>query len=329
MTANRFGFPVILCLLVTFANASSAGAQKTSKMTVGFSATGGQYVNVFAAKDLGLFDKRGLDVTLNQLNSSAQTVASLRSNSVEIVTGPVAPVIDAIAKGITDFTIFGEAMPHTVLEVWVQPTIKSVKDLVGKTISSTNPNSLGDVMIGVWLNKNGIKKSDVNIVYLGGLSNLVSAMRAGKTEATLILPPLGEQLIPSGQKKLTDLRDIAYSNQGWTATRAYAKANADVLQRFTAAMVEAIAITKQDKQRVLPVLPKYTGVTNAEWNEYAYDFFAPLLQRVPRATLEVMKATQVLSPNESSQTIDLKPYLDNNYIDKLASEGFIDALYKK
>jgi len=43
------------------------------------------------------------------------------------------------------------------LEVWVQPNIKSVKDLVGKTISSTNPNSLGDLMIGVWLARNGIK----------------------------------------------------------------------------------------------------------------------------------------------------------------------------
>ena len=82
-------------------------------------------------------------------------------------------------------------MPYTVLEVWVQPNIKSVKDLVGKTISSTNPNSLGDLMIGVWLAKSGIKKSEVNVVYLGGLGNLVSAMKANKTEATLILPPLG------------------------------------------------------------------------------------------------------------------------------------------
>jgi NitT/TauT family transport system substrate-binding protein len=307
----------------------SATAQKTAKMTVGFSATGGQYINIFVAKELGLFEKRALDVTLNQLNSSAQTVASLRSASVDVATGPVAPVIDAIPKGMTDFTIFGEAMPHTVLEVWVQPNIKSVKDLVGKTISSTNPNSLGDVMIGVWLNKNGLKKTDVNVVYLGGLSNLVSAMRAGKTEATLILPPLGEQLIPSGQKRLTDLRDLAYSNQAWVATKNYAKSNGDVLQRFTAAVIEAIAITKRDKQKVLPVLPKYTGVTNADWNDYAYEFFAPLLERVPRVTVEVMKATQELSPNEASRNFDLKPYIDNSYVDKLAAEGFIDSLYKK
>ena len=329
MNSKRLMMSIVGYLLFQLALNGPALAQKTTKMTVGFSATGGQYINLFAAKELGLFDRRGLDVTLNQINSSAQTVASLRSSSVDIAMGPAAPVIDAIAKGVTDFMIFGEAMPHTVLEVWVQPNIKSVKDLVGKIISSTNPNSLGDVMIGVWLNKNGLKKSDVEVVYLGGLSNLVAAMKAGKTEATLILPPLGEQLIPSGQKRLTDLRDIAYSNQAWMATKNYYKANADAIQRFVAAVTEAIAITKRDKQKVLPVLPKYTGVTNAEWNDYAYEFFAPLLERTPKVTLEVMRATQVLSPNEESHKIDLKPYIDNGFVDKLTAEGFIDSLYKK
>jgi NitT/TauT family transport system substrate-binding protein len=311
-----------------FAAGQALAQKQPIKMTVGYTATGAQYINIFAAKELGLFEKNGLDVTLNQINSSSQTVASLRSNSMDVIAGPAAPVIDAIAKGVTDFTFFGEGMPHTVLEVWVQPQIKTAKDLVGKTISSTNPNSLGDVMIGVWLGKNGIKKSDVEVVYLGGLGNLISAMKANKTEATLILPPLGEQLIPSGQKRLTDLRDIAYSNQAWIATKAYATKNREALERFVTAVVEAISVTKRDKPKTLPVLPKYTGVTNPEWNAYAYDFFAPLLPKTPTVTPEVMKATQEVATNEASRTIDLKPYIDNSIIDKLAARGFIDALYK-
>lgn len=329
MNAIRWSFGLFSFILgLSFGSAPALAQKQPIKMTVGYTASGAQYINIFAAKELGLFDKNGLDVTLTQINSSSQTVASLRSNSVDVSAGPAAPVIDAIAKGVNDFVFLGEAMPHTVLEVWVQPNIKTVKDLVGKTISSTNPNSLGDVMIGVWLAKNGIKKSDVEVVYLGGLGNLVSAMKANKTDATLILPPLGEQLIPSGQKKLTDLRDIAYSNQAWIATKAYATKNRDALQRFVAAVTEAIAATKHDKPRTVAVLPKYTGVTNAEWNAYAYDFFAPLLPRIPRVTSEVMKATQELSPNEPSRTIDLKPYIDNSFIDKLAAGGSIDALYK-
>jgi len=320
--------------LVVFLSGMTLGvdravAQKpATKMTVSYSASGGQYINLFAAKEFGIFEKHGLDVTLQQINSSSQAVASLRSKSVDVATGPAGVIFDAIAKGVTDFTIFGECMPYTVLEVWVQPNIKSVKDLVGKTISSTNPNSLGDLMIGVWLAKNGLKKSDVNVVYLGGLGNLISAMKANKTEATLILPPLGEQLIPSGQKRLGDLRDITYSNQAWTAAKSYASRNGDTLERFTAAVTEAIALVKRNKQKTLPVLPKYTGVTNDEWNSYAYEFFMPLLTTIPRATPEVVKATQELSTVEETRKLNLKPYIDNHFVDKLVHRGFVDNLYK-
>ena len=307
----------------------AAGAQPSlTKMTVSYSASGGQYINLFAAKELGIFEKHGLDVTLNQINSSSQAVASLRSKSVDVATGPAGVIFDAIAKGVSDFTVFGECMPSTVLEIWVQPNIKSVKDLVGKTISSTNPNSLGDLMIGVWLARNGIKKSDVNVVYLGGLGNLISAMKANKTESTLILPPLGEQLIPSGQKRLGDLRDITYSNQGWAATKTYASKNAPALERFTAAVIEAIAVVKRNKQKTLPVLPKYTGVTNDEWNSYAYEFFMPLLSTIPRMTPDVVKATQELSTLAETRKLNLKPYINNGFVDKLANQGFIDKLYR-
>ncbi len=329
MKICRSALSLLIVLAAFLLGAGRAVAQKQpTKMTVGYSAAGGQYINLFIAKDLGIFEKHGLDVTLNQINSSSQAVASLRSNSVDVAMGPGGVIFDAIAKGVTDFTIFGECMPYTVLEVWVQPNIKSVKDLVGKTISSTNPNSLGDLMIGVWLAKNGLKKSDVNVVYLGGLGNLISAMKANKTEATLILPPLGEQLLPSGQKRLGDLRDIPYSNQAWTATKNYAAKNSDVMQRFAAAITESVAVVKRNKQKTLPVLPKYTGVTNEEWNSYAYDFFMPLLTTTPRVTPEVIKATQELSTVAETRKLNLKPYINNSFVDKLVAQGFVDKLYR-
>lgn len=329
MNISRRGLLIFAAISFLLLAREQARAQKQStKMTVSYSAAGGQYINLFVAKEFGIFDKHGLDVTLNQINSSSQAVASLRSKSVDIATGPAGVILDAIAKGVTDFTIFGECMPHTVLEIWVQPNIKSVKDLVGKTISSTNPNSLGDLMIGVWLAKNGIKKSDVNVVYLGGLGNLISAMKANKTEATLILPPLGEQLLPSGQKRLGDLRDIAYSNQGWAATKSYAAKNGDAMQRFAAAATEGIAFVKRNKQKSVSVLPKYAGVTNEEWNAYAYEFFAPLLTVIPRVTPELLKVTQEISTVEETRKLNLKPYINNSYVDKLVAQGFIDKLYK-
>jgi hypothetical protein len=93
-------------------------------------------------------------------------------------------------------------------------------------------------------------------------------------------------------------------------------------------VIEAIAVVKRNKQKTLPVLPKYTGVTNDEWNSYAYEFFMPLLSTIPRMTPDVVKATQELSTLAETRKLNLKPYINNGYVDKLASQGFIDKLYR-
>jgi hypothetical protein len=93
-------------------------------------------------------------------------------------------------------------------------------------------------------------------------------------------------------------------------------------------VTEGIAFVKRNKAKTLTVLPKYAGVTNEEWNAYAYEFYAPLFTVIPRVTPEVIKATQELSTVEETRKLNLKPYINNNYVDKLAASGFIDKLYK-
>src|SRR5258706_11390227 len=116
MSLSRSARIVLAVLCVVAIGATEAGAQKQpTKLTVSYSAAGGQYINLFVAKEFGIFDKHGLDVTLNQINSSSQAVASLRSKSVDVAAGPAGVIFDAIAKGVTDFTIFAESMPYTLL----------------------------------------------------------------------------------------------------------------------------------------------------------------------------------------------------------------------
>jgi len=54
----------------------------------------------------------------------------------------------------------------------------------------------------------------------------------------------------------------------------------------------------------------------------------PLLTTIPRMTPDVVKATQELSTVEEARKLNLKPYINNSYVDKLVSQGFIDKLYK-
>ena len=57
---------VVLLSLAAALDGSDAHAQTAPlKLTVSYSAAGGQYINLFVAKEFGIFQKHGLDVTLN------------------------------------------------------------------------------------------------------------------------------------------------------------------------------------------------------------------------------------------------------------------------
>ena len=330
---------VFLTATLTLTGSASASAQIKPKaaraplvpikMTVGYASIGLMYADIFVAEALGIFKKHGLDVTLKRVNSSSQTIPAIRSGSIDIVASGGDAAITAVANGITDVTILGDLVPHGILEVWVQPEIKSPQDLIGKIISSTSPQSLGDILTGVWLNQNGIQRNQVHIVYLGGLGNLVAGMRSKRTAATLLLPPLGNQLAATGQKKLADLRNILYSNHAYIAKKSYVKANPEAILRFFKATIEATAVLKQDKARVLPIFPKYTGVEDPALNEYAYEFYKDIMEKDPKVKMDVMKATQQLSPNEKDKAVNLDDLVDNSFEEKLEAEGYIDSLYKK
>lgn|GEM_PF-3584338 len=69
---------------------------------------GGQYINLFVAKEFGIFEKHGLDVTLNQINSSSQAVAALRSKSVDVAMGPAGVIFDTIAIALVSLVTYIE-----------------------------------------------------------------------------------------------------------------------------------------------------------------------------------------------------------------------------
>jgi NitT/TauT family transport system substrate-binding protein len=298
-------------------------------MTVGYSANGLNYAELFVADALGIFKKHGLDVTLKRVNSSSQAIPAIRSGSINIVASGGDAAITAVANGITDVTILGDMVQAGILEVWVQPEIKSPQDLIGKIISSTSPQSMGDILTGAWLKQNGVQRNQVHIVYLGGLGNLVAGMRSKATAATLILPPLGNQLAATGQKKLADLRNVPYSGHAYIAKKSYVKANPEAIRRFFKATIEATAVLKQEKARVLPIFPKYTGVENPALNEYAYEFYKDVWEKVPVVKMNVLKATQQLSSSEKDKAVNLDDLVDNSFVEKLKAEGYIDSLYKK
>jgi NitT/TauT family transport system substrate-binding protein len=108
MKISRAALWLIVFLSGMTFGAGRAFAQKpAAKMTVSYSAAG-QYINLFVAKEFGIFEKHGLDVTLNQINSSSQAVAALRSKSVDVAMGPAGVIFDAIGIALVSLVTYIE-----------------------------------------------------------------------------------------------------------------------------------------------------------------------------------------------------------------------------
>jgi NitT/TauT family transport system substrate-binding protein len=145
------------------------------------------------ALDRGYFKEAGLDVVIDDIDTSANTLVLLAQNRLQIVAGGVsAGYFNAVAKGLP-ITIVGDRVSTPIgHDLMVRPdlkdTIRDVKDLKGRVISSNGVGSVSTYETGKILETAGLKLSDVDIKVLG--FNQVAAALANKAvDAALLIPP--------------------------------------------------------------------------------------------------------------------------------------------
>ena len=85
-TAVTAAAALVLGLTACAAKGGAAGEVKADAngalpITIGYTALGAGYSDLYVAQDEGIFAKHGLNVTLNRLNDSSQLVAALASGS--------------------------------------------------------------------------------------------------------------------------------------------------------------------------------------------------------------------------------------------------------
>ncbi|GAA3439165.1 ABC transporter substrate-binding protein [Kutzneria kofuensis] len=118
----------------------AADANGALPVTIGYTALGAGYSDLYTAQDYGIFAKHGLNVKLTRLKRQLAAVAGLASNSVQIGVGVAADTAAAIMKG-ADLKYVAMSEPHYNLEMWASPDVKDVAGLRGKKVAITSPGS--------------------------------------------------------------------------------------------------------------------------------------------------------------------------------------------
>jgi ABC-type nitrate/sulfonate/bicarbonate transport system substrate-binding protein len=189
---------------------------------------------------LGYFDEFGLDVEVLNVSDGSKVMASLISGEVDAcMLSGFGQVVPAIEKGANLKIIAGALLKSNSLMYTSSPDIKTVKDLVGKTIGTGAVGSGLHTLVVALLRKNGIDESKVRFQNAGSGTDVFKAVAAGIVDAG---PAQVEFMDQAKRMNIRALPDGAfweqlpqYSDQGsYTADRTIA-GRRDALVRLLAA----------------------------------------------------------------------------------------------
>ncbi|MEA2880131.1 MAG: sulfonate transport system substrate-binding protein [Hyphomicrobiales bacterium] len=169
-----------------------AAAQSKPKVSVAVGGAGCLcYLPTVLAKQLGEYDKAGVEIELIDFKGGSQALQAVIGGSADVVSGYYDHCVNLAAKGqaLQSFVVY-DRYPGMVLAVSPEAKdIKSIKDLAGKAVGVSAPGSSTDFFLKYLLSKNGVDPNSVGVVGIGLAATAVAAMDMGKVNAAVMLDP--------------------------------------------------------------------------------------------------------------------------------------------
>lgn len=180
---QRWGIGVAIALTMLCGSAWAADMMKLRLIFATPYST--NYTPFIIAKDLGYFQKEGLEVEEIFVNGDANATRALITGAGDVaLTGPV-NVFSALENGAQIKSIGAwQSIPD--YEVVAPPAIKSMKDLADKTFAASGPSGLPQVLPVMLFKTLGVPSDRVKFVSVGGHAARLQAVIAGKADAALV-----------------------------------------------------------------------------------------------------------------------------------------------
>jgi ABC-type nitrate/sulfonate/bicarbonate transport system substrate-binding protein len=230
---------MIRLLLLALALVSNLSSAQTPVRTKVF--PGAQALPLIAGVQQGIFERHGIKLELLFTASSQELRDGLASGDFQIAHSAVDNAVAMVEMAKHDVVIVTGG-DSSMNEFFVQPEVKSIADLKGRTVIVDAPNTAYALQAKKILRMNGVQDSDYTLKPVGGTLFRYRAMREDKTNAASMLnPPFSVDATTAGLKSLGRAVDLIgpYQATGAFVLRKWASANRELLERYIAAQIEA------------------------------------------------------------------------------------------
>lgn len=277
MTRHRpiaFGLVGLVIGAALFLPAKGAAAEKVTIGVVG--SANPLYWPLYIGLEKGYFTAENLAIDLTYVQSSAGVIQQLAAHSIDLTVGVgLVDPIRAINNGasIAIVRIIVQAPPYVLL---AQPSVNSIKDLKGKTISIGGPKDITRIYLDRMLEPNGIQEKEVDLVYAGSTAARYSALQSGAIQATFLTAPFNFYATAAGYRNIGRADDYVKNLPflGAAVHVGWANANQAVVKKFLGAFDQAVMFFEEPRNREESVnIMVAAGNMKREDIELSYDFF--------------------------------------------------------
>ena len=295
-------FPVFRALLsFTLAfllqNGGTSLAQDGRKVRMAYSAFSISFLNIFVARDAGLFKKHGLDVELIQM-AGPLPVAALAGGEIDYLTGYTTGIVatgqGAPLKGI----MISLRKPPFFLVA--DQTIQRPTDLAGKRIGIDRIGSLQHLVARLMLKQKGADPEKVIFTQTGSVSNTVSSLAQGAVSAAILSGPHNVIMAQKGFRQIgaADELPMHFPTSGLVVNEARLKTDVPRIKSVIRVMLDATAFCRKERPWLVNYVKDHWKV-EAKTAETVYDQWL-----------------SILTPDGKISVKDMQEYFDLAYSQK-------------
>lgn len=313
-----------LGFVALFAIPCAGMSAEMKKVVFGYSTIGAMAAGAWMAKEIGAYEKYGVDTELIYISSGPTVVQALLGGDV---TGGIAAtnaVIAAVLRGAPLVSVVSTAnRPYHRL--WGRPEINRLEDLKGKILGVSRFGSVTDNLSRMVLKKYGLENA-VTIRQMGGTAEVSAAFQnkqiSGAVTSSL---RVDDSVQPRLLLKLEDL-GFQYSMDVIAYSKEDLKRSPQVVEAMVRAYTEGVAALHYQKDRAYKAIAKYARLRDQKKIDEIYQDSVLYLEKAPRVEPEALNS---ILDFMGKKGVPVETFADNSLVDKMLREGFVDKLYKK
>ncbi len=212
---------------------------------------------IFAALEKGLFAQHGVAPTMSHTPNSAHMAKELVAGTYQI-GGTAFDNVVAYQEGqgaaeLTRAPDLFAFMGATQIELSliVAPDIEHYDQLKGRTLALDALTTGFAFVLYYMLARAGLQSTDYEFAAVGATPQRWQSVKAGEHAGTITIEPFTSIAVASGFRVLEKSTDVLPHYQGgcFAASRTWAAAHSDTLQRFIAGYLEGLAWTLDPSNR--------------------------------------------------------------------------------